>query len=128
MILADTSIWIRHFRKSNPEFCALLHNGQVATHPFVLGELACGNLPQRKTTLADLGNLPNASACLDREVRDLIESHQLMGKGIGYIDAHLLASSLVSSINLWTGDKRLHEIACTLGCGHKSTGENTPSD
>ncbi len=119
MILADTSIWIRHFRESNPELCSLLINGQVAMHPFVLGELACGNLPQRKITLEDLGHLPDASACLDREVRDLIESRQLMGKGIGYIDAHLLASSLVSGINLWTADKRLHEIACTLGCGHE---------
>ncbi len=119
MILADTSIWIRHFRESNPELCSLLTNGQVATHPFVLGELACGNLPQRKTTLEDLGHLPNASACLDREVRDLIESRQLMGKGIGYIDAHLLASSLVSGIKLWTADKHLHEIACALGCDHE---------
>jgi predicted nucleic acid-binding protein len=118
MILADTSIWIRHFRESNSELCSLLSNGQVAIHPFVLGELACGNLPQRKATLEDLGNLPNASACLDREVRDLIESRQLMGKGIGYIDAHLLASSLVTGINLWTADKRLHEIACILGHGH----------
>jgi predicted nucleic acid-binding protein len=118
MILADTSIWICHFRESNSELCSLLSNGQVAMHPFILGELACGNLPQRKTTLEDLGNLPNASACLDREVRDLIESRQLMGKGIGYIDAHLLASSLVTGINLWTADKRLHEIACILGHGH----------
>jgi predicted nucleic acid-binding protein len=118
MILADTSIWIRHFRKSDSQLCSLLTNGQVAVHPFILGELACGNLPQRKTTLEDLGRLPGAPACLDREVRDLIESRRLMGKGIGYIDAHLLASSLVSGINLWTTDKRLHEIARTLGCGH----------
>jgi len=118
MILADTSIWIRHFRESDAELCSLLSNGQVAMHPFVLGELACRNLHQRKTTLKDLNRLPNASACLDREVREFIEARQLMGKGIGYIDAHLLASSLVTGIKLWTADTRLHEIACLLGHGH----------
>ncbi len=118
MILADTSIWIHHFRESNPELQIHLRNGQVAMHPFILGELSCGNLPQREHTLHDFDNLPKATSCLDKEVRQLIESRQLMGKGIGYIDAHLLASSIVSDIDLWTADKRLHEIACALGCGH----------
>ncbi len=109
---------IHHFRKSDPELSAHLTNGQVAMHPFILGELACGNLPKREETLRDLSRLPNASACLDREVRELIESRLLMGKGIGYLDAHLLASSLVSGFNLWTHDKRLLRIAFALGCSH----------
>ncbi len=118
MILADTSIWIHHFRESNVELCAFLVAGQIAIHPFIIGELSCGNLPNRKTTLDDLDNLPNAPLCLDPEVHELIETQQLMGKGIGYIDAHLLASALISGVNLWTADKRLQQIACSLSCGH----------
>lgn len=118
MILPDTSVWIHHFRESNSELCGHLINGQVAMHPFILGELACGNLPKREDTLRDLSRLPEEPTCLDREVRELIESRLLMGKGIGYIDAHLLASSLVSGIPLWTHDKRLHQIASALGCSH----------
>ena len=118
MILADTSIWMHHFRQSNAELCTHLMNGQIAMHPFILGELACGNLPKREDTLRDLDHLPHAPPCLDREVRELIESRLLMGKGIGYIDAHLLASSMVSGIDLWTHDKRLLQLASALGCNH----------
>ncbi|BDS05023.1 twitching motility protein PilT [Oceaniferula spumae] len=120
MIIADTSIWIHHFRKSNAQFCQLLSGGQIAMHPFILGELSCGNLPARTSTLKDLDSLPVAAACLEREVRELIESRQLMGRGIGYIDAHLLASSLISDFQLWTRDKRLHETAVMLGCSYVS--------
>jgi predicted nucleic acid-binding protein len=116
MILVDTSVWIHHFRVSNPDLCRHLDDGQAAAHPLIIGELACGNLPQREQTLRDLEALPSAQVCLEREVRDFIELHQLMGKGIGYIDAHLLASSLVSGLTLWTRDKRLHQLAQTLGC------------
>lgn len=118
MIIADTSIWIHHFRKTNEPLCDLLVHGQIAMHPFILGELSCGNLPSREPTLTDLESLPAASACLDREVRALIESRQLMGRGIGYIDAHLLASAIISDYPLWTRDKRLHDTATFLGCAH----------
>ena len=118
MILADTSVWIHHFRKSNPELVSLLNAGQVATHTFVIGELACGNLPQRSTTLHDLHCLTNTSTCLDQEVLKFLESNQLSGKGIGYIDAHLLASSLISGFPLWTIDKRLAGLARELDCSY----------
>jgi len=91
MILVDTSIWIHHFRESNETLSHLLASGQVFTHPFILGELRCGNLPKRKQTLLDLSALPRAKHSLDSEVDEMIENQQLMGKGIGYIDAHLLA-------------------------------------
>ncbi len=118
MILVDTSIWIHHFRESNETLCHLLARGQVYTHPFILGELRCGNLPKRTQTLLDLSSLPQAKPSLDIEVNKLIESRQLMGKGIDYIDAHLLGSTLISGLSLWTRDKRLHRIADTLLCAH----------
>lgn len=111
MILADTSIWIRHFRSANHILSEELMRSQVSTHQFIIGELACGNLPNRKQTLQYFSNLPQAPTCLDKEVMFLIERHDLMGKGIGYIDAHLLASAMVSNHKLWTADKRLQEIA-----------------
>ncbi len=120
MILADTSVWIRHFRENNSELAALLTTGQVATHPFIVGELACGNLPKSTQTLHDFDCLPTVKMCLEKEVRRFIESHALPGMGIGYIDAHLLASALVSDIPLWTLDKRLAEIADKLDCTNTS--------
>ena len=118
MILADTSVWIHHFRESNPDLMTLLVAGQVATHTFVIGELACGNLPQRTSTLHDLDCLPKADVCLDKEVLEFLEKHQLPGNGIGYIDAHLLTSALISDYPLWTRDKRLAELANKLGCAY----------
>ncbi|MFT6794388.1 MAG: putative nucleic acid-binding protein [Rubritalea sp.] len=117
MILADTSIWIRHFREANYLLSEELLRGQVSTHRFILGELACGNLPSRQQTLLYFSNLPMAATCLDKEVMFLIERHDLMGTGIGYIDAHLLASAIVNDHKLWTTDKRLEEIACSLNVG-----------
>jgi len=118
MILADTSVWIHHFRESNPDLVSLLVAGQVATHTFVIGELACGNLPQRTSTLHDLNHLPKANICLDKEVLEFLETHQLSGKGIGYIDANLLASAVISDYPLWTKDKRLAELANKLDCAY----------
>jgi len=118
MILVDTSIWIHHFRESNATLCHLLLSGHAYTHPLILGELRCGNLPKRKQTLLDLGALPQAKHSLNDEVNELIETHQLMGKGIGYIDAHLLASCLISELSLWTRDKHLLQIAHTLHCAY----------
>ena len=118
MILVDTSIWIHHFRESDETLCLLLARGHVYTHPFILGELRCGNVPKRNQTLLDLSALPQAKSSLDHEVNNLIESHHLMGKGMGYIDAHLLASALISGLSLWTRDKRLHQIADTLHCAY----------
>jgi len=92
-----------------------LSTGQVATHPFVIGELACGNLSNRDEILALLSELPRVSIATHDEVLHLIERHRLTGKGLGWIDLNLLASALISRIPLWTKDRRLATIARTLG-------------
>ncbi|MCB0328075.1 MAG: type II toxin-antitoxin system VapC family toxin [Bdellovibrionales bacterium] len=115
MILADTSIWVDHFRKANTAFVELLENGEVATHPFVVGELACGNLKNRQTIIDLLSDLPKVDMAIHEEVLQLIESHMLMGKGIGWIDAHLLAAALISGTPLWTADRKLRTLSASLG-------------
>jgi predicted nucleic acid-binding protein len=107
MILVDTSVWIHHFRSGNTRLRELLQEGEVATHPMVLGELACGNPVKRAETLRLLGHLPRIPQAPDHLVLQSIESRRLFGKGIGWIDAHLLTASLLSSVPLWTLDRRL---------------------
>lgn len=115
MILADTSVWIDHLRSGEPQLSSLLDDGSVLMHPFVLGEMACGNLRNRKVVLELLADLPHAIVATEAEVLDFIEHHFLMGRGIGYVDAHLLASvSLSDSTRLWTRDRRLEAAAETL--------------
>ena len=116
MILVDTSVWVDHLRQGEPLLVQSLMQTQVATHPFVVGELACGNLKNRQSVIELLQALPPVKSALDHEVMHFIESKGLMGKGIGYIDAHLCASALISGYKLWTRDKRLLAIAQTLGC------------
>ena len=116
MILADTSVWVNHLRASDEALAALLDTGMVLTHPFVIGELALGNLRQREIVLNALANLTHASVATDLEVLHFIERHALFGRGIGYIDAHLLAGvQLTAGAELWTNDKRLHRVAAHLG-------------
>src|ERR1700753_808091 len=110
MILVDTSIWIDHFRNGNARLRELLQEGEVATHPMVLGELACGNLVKRAETLRLLNHLPQIPQAPDHLVLQSIESRRLFGNGIGWIDAHLLTASLLSSVRLWTLDWRLAEL------------------
>lgn len=110
MILVDTSVWVDHFRRGNARLKQLLEEGEVATHPLVLGELACGNLARRSETLHLLETLPAIPQAPDRMVREAIETRRLWGRGIGWIDAHLVVASLVSGIPLWTLDRRLAEI------------------
>lgn len=115
MILVDTSIWIDHLRKGAPRLAAALEQGSVLMHPFVLGELACGKLKNRREVLRLLGDLPAAPVATDREALDFIEQRALMGRGMGYIDVHLLASvALAGSARLWTRDKRLSAVAAEL--------------
>jgi predicted nucleic acid-binding protein len=119
MILVDTSVWIDHLRTGDAQLSERLNDGRVLIHPFVLGELACGNLGNRETVLSLLKNLPTAPLASDDEVLFFIDRNQLMGKGIGYIDVHILAAvSLANSGRLWTRDKRLHAVAMTLGLSH----------
>lgn len=115
MILVDTSVWVDHLRKPNNTLSDLLGAGMVLTHPFVIGELALGNLRQRESVLDALSNLPRASVATDAETLHFIDWHALYERGIGYIDAHLLAAiRLTTGTTLWTHDKRLHEIAAQL--------------
>lgn len=119
MILVDTSVWIEHLRKGVPELAAALEAGQVLMHPFVMGELACGNLRNRVEILDLLSKLPAAPVANDAETLAFIDSHGLMGQGIGYIDVHLLASVALSSAGrLWTRDKRLATVAGSMKLGY----------
>ncbi|MEQ8484662.1 MAG: type II toxin-antitoxin system VapC family toxin [Pseudomonadales bacterium] len=119
MILVDTSIWVDHLRRSDARLVRALNNAQVLTHPFVIGELACGNLKQRATVLALLRDLPRSSHASEDEVLFFIDQHELMGRGIGYVDAHLLAATTLSGpAGLWTRDRRLGAIAEQLGLAH----------
>lgn len=116
MILADTSVWIDHLRYGNQSMARLLGEGLITTHPFVVGELACGHLPDRSRSLWVLELLPSVSVATDAEVREFIESKSLMGRGLGYVDMHLLASiRLDPGCWLWTGDARLGRVAGELG-------------
>jgi predicted nucleic acid-binding protein len=115
VILVDTSVWVDHFRRTDDRLVAALEDEAVLTHPFVIGEVACGNLNNRVEILGLLGRLPTAPSATDREALEFIESRQLMAKGIGYIDVHLLASTaLLPGALLWTKDQRLAAIAAHL--------------
>lgn len=119
MVLVDTSVWIEHFRKASPALSNLLLAQQVLMHPFVRGELACGNLHQRVELLRLFDDLPHSAVAADNEVMFYIEKHQLMGKGIGFIDAHLLAAtSLTQGAKLWTKDRSLGALASQLRIDH----------
>lgn len=112
MILVDSSVWIDHLRAGDLALVELLNTGQVLTHPFVVGELACGNLKNRKAVLSLLHDLPAAPLATHDEVLFFIERRGLMGKGIGYTDAHLLSAvSMAETGRLWTRDKRLSVVA-----------------
>ncbi|MFT3987385.1 type II toxin-antitoxin system VapC family toxin [Aestuariivirga sp.] len=116
MILADTSVWIDHFRKGDARLASLLLASEVLVHPLIIGEIALGQLKARTTILASLGNLQSATVATDREVLDFISSASLGGSGIGYLDAHLLASVvLTSGAKFWTRDRKLASAAARLG-------------
>jgi predicted nucleic acid-binding protein len=114
MILVDTSVWIDHFRTGDPHLSGLLTRRLVKLHPWVVGELACGNLANRVGVLRNLQRLPQLSVAREHEVLFLIERHQLMGKGIGYMDAHLITAALAEGAQLWTRDKRLMAAVCGI--------------
>lgn len=116
MILVDTSVWVDHLRATEPALVAALDAGTVFVHPFVIGELACGNLANRAEVLTLLQGLPAAPVATETEVLAFIDARALMGRGIGYIDVHLLASAALAGVTrLWTRDKRLGHVAAELG-------------
>ena len=115
MILLDTSVWIDHLRRGDAQVVSVLQSGLVLAHPFVVGELACGQLKSRAEILGLLAALPQAKVAQEQEVMFFIERHGLMGRSIGYIDAHLLAATaLTEDAQLWTRDKRLDALAHIL--------------
>jgi predicted nucleic acid-binding protein len=114
MILVDTSVWVDHFRQGDPRLSKALLDGQVLMHPFVIGEIACGNLRSRLKVLGDLQRLPLAIEADHHEVLGFLDQHGLFGVGITWIDAHLLASARLSDSRLWTRDTRLRTAAAKL--------------
>jgi predicted nucleic acid-binding protein len=115
VILVDTSVWVDHLRAPDRSLITALEDGEVVTHPFVIGELACGNLRNRAEVLGLLEDLPRAREATHEEVMAMIERRQLMGAGIGYVDAHLLAAAaLTPYTSLMTRDRRLAKLAKRL--------------
>lgn len=115
MILVDSSVWIDHLRNGNPWLSRLLEQGQVVTHEFVIGELACGRLRERQQFLWLLGSLPLMRAAEHREVLDFIEAHNLSACGLGWVDLHLLSATMLNSQTIWSMDKQLTKQARALG-------------
>ncbi len=116
MILVDASVWIDHLRSNDERLTALLDGDEVLGHPFIMGELALGHLRQRDIVLRALRRLPQATVASDQEVLRLIDRQPLFGRGIGYVDAHLLAAvRLTADTRLWTRDRRLQTVAAELG-------------
>jgi len=118
MILVDTSVWVDHLRRGDAALGAALHADLVAIHPFVIGELACGLLKSRGPVLGLLRSLTRLAAATDEEVLDFIEHRRLMGRGLGYIDVHLLAATALHGAALWTRDKRLRRAAVEMALAH----------
>lgn len=114
MILVDTSVWIEHLRAGNDRLRTLLFDEQVLCHPFVVGELACGTLHKRDEILSMLKALPEAQLLGHEEVLSFLQARRLYGRSIGWVDAHLLASTLLTGCALWTFDKPLRRAAAAL--------------
>jgi predicted nucleic acid-binding protein len=119
VVLIDTSIWVSFLQSGNTGTQALLEKGEVVIHPFIIGELACGNLKNRREILSLLKALPTATIAEHEEALPFIGIHQLMGLGLGYIDVHLLAAALLTSVPLWTADRNLREAAVRFGIAYK---------
>lgn len=115
MLLVDTSVWVAHLREGHIGLEMLLNDGSVVCHPFIIGELACGNLKNRPEILSLLSALPMVTHAEHEEVMQFIENDHLMGKGLGYIDMHLLVSAILTKIPLWTLDKKLNHVSSILG-------------
>jgi predicted nucleic acid-binding protein len=122
LILVDTSVWVDHLRRGDPRLVDLLERSIVIMHPFVVGEIACGSLHDRASILELLQDLPAAAVAEGEEVLQFINRHVLHGRGIGYVDVHLLASvTLTEGAKIWTRDKKLRLVAETIGCAYQDT-------
>ena len=116
MVLVDTSVWVEHLRRGEARLAALLDAGEVLCHPLVVGELACGNLRERARILGLLERLPGVPVATHAEALELVESRRLAGRGLGWVDVHLLASALLGPAALWSLDRPLAAAARQLGC------------
>ena len=114
MILVDTSVWIYHFRHGHSSLQTLLQDGRVVSHPFIIGELACGNIQNRTEILSLMQSLPMLDVIEHEELLQYIEHHALMGTGLGFVDVHLMASAVLADIPLWTQDKNLKQACSRL--------------
>lgn len=119
LILADTSVWIKHFREGQVHLSSLLEQGLIACHPYIIGELACGSLKNRAEIISLLEALPKVKVLEHAEVMEFIETQKLMNLGIGYVDTHLLGASLLSDTQLWTYDKSLIKVAKALNTNYE---------
>ena len=120
MVLVDTSVWVMHLRDGNTALANLLDDGRVLCHPLIVGELACGNLKDRAIILSFLQLLPMSIEAEQEEVLSFIENNRLMGKGMGYIDVHLIASAVLTGVPIWTLDKKLAQAAGSLHIKYKN--------
>jgi predicted nucleic acid-binding protein len=121
MILVDTSVWVRHFRMGDKKLAGLLEEGEVSCHPDIIGELACGNLKRRSVVLSLLAELPVVPVAENDEVLALLDREKLYGRGLGWIDAHLLASAMLADCPIWTLDVSLKRAAVHLKIDFSST-------
>ena len=119
MILVDTSVWVAHLREGNAQLKALLNEGTVVCHPFIIGELACGTMRNRVQILSLLQSLPMAEIAEHSEVLQFIEHNRLAGKGLGYVDVNLLASAVLTGIPFWTLDRKLQQASAKLRINYK---------
>ncbi len=119
MVLADTSVWVSHFRKTEGELVGLLNRGWVMSHPFIVGELASGSLRNRKVILSLLQDLPMAVLVEHLEMVAFIEAQGIMGKGLGYVDVHLLVSSRIAGVPVWTLESEMLSAAKILGSSYQ---------
>ena len=120
-ILVDTSVWIDHLRTNSPALRRLLDNDLVVCHPLVIGEIACGNMKHRSELIESLSVLPTTPLIEYQEVLTFIETHKLFGQGLGWIDVHLLASTILQHVTLWTLDQSLRNAARRLRCHFESS-------
>jgi predicted nucleic acid-binding protein len=114
VIVADTSVWIDHFRRRSEQLAARLDEGVIAVHECVIGELTCGRLQQRMQVLQLMRAMPAVPTASFEEVLHLVERRKLMGRGIGWTDAHLLAGCMLGRARLWSLDARLMRVAAEL--------------
>ena len=118
LILVDTSVWIKHLREGDQNLTRLLEQGLVASHPFIIGEIACGDIKNRYEIISLINDLPSTDVLDHSDIMEFIENRKIMNKGIGYIDVHLLGSVLVSDTRIWTFDKALKKMAFQLSVGY----------